>query len=223
MRGDRTSANVADLAGIALDSAGNLYIFSNGGIRKVSNGVITDFPGYYYAEDGLSTPAAAAVDSAGNLYIADPNSNRIFKVSNGATTTVAGTGVLGFHGDNGPATSAQLTAPRGVAVDVAWNLYIADTGNQRIRKVSNGVITTVAGGGPTPGGLGDNEPATSALLNFPFGVDLDAAGNLYIEDTLDKRIRKVSNGVITTVAGGGSNSVLLAFGSQAVWYRFGSG
>ena len=95
-------------------------------------------------------------------------------------------------------------------MDTAGNLYIADTGNQRIRKVSGGVITTVAGGGPASGGLGDNGPATSALLNFPFGVGVDGAGNLFIEDTLDNRVRKVSNGVITTVVGGGSTSVLLA-------------
>ena len=89
-------------------------------------------------------------------------------------------------------------------------MYIADTGNQRIRKISNGVIIAVAGGGPTLGGLGDNGPATSALLNYPFGVAVDPAGNLYIEDTLDQRIRKVSNGIITTIAGGGSTPALIA-------------
>ena len=117
-------------------------------------------------------------------------------------TTVAGTGTAGFSGDNGPATSAQLTDPEGVAVDSAGNLYIADTGYSRVRKVTNGVITTVAGGGAT---LGDNGPATSAHLYSPKGVAVDSAGNLYIADTYNQRIRKVSNGVITTVAGTGTH------------------
>ena len=117
-------------------------------------------------------------------------------------TTVAGNGTCGFSGDNGPATSAQLYGSHGVAVDSAGNLYIADTANNRIRKVSNGVITTVAGNG-TAGFSGDNGPATSAQLTDPEGVAVDSAGNLYIADTGNNRIRKVSNGVITTVAGNG--------------------
>ncbi len=203
---------LAELTGVTADSGGNLYIFTEGLIRKVSNGVITEFLGYatLYPDGAVHTSGAAAVDNAGNLYVANYGLHRIQKVSNGVVTTVAGTGIQGFSGDNGPATSAQLTAPYGVAVDAAGNLYIADTGNQRIRKVSNGVITTVAGGGSAANGFGDDGPATSGLLSYPFGVGVDSSGNFYIEDTLDKRIRKVSNGVITTVAGGGSTSVLLA-------------
>jgi hypothetical protein len=144
------------------------------------------------------------VDSAGNLYIADWQNNRIRKVSNGVISTVAGTGTRGFSGDGGPATSAQLAYPQSVAVDSAGNLYIADTSNSRIRKVSNGVITTVAGDGRF-GFSGDNGPATSAQLNGPVGVAVDSAGNLYIADQVNQRIRKVSGGVITTVAGGGSS------------------
>ena len=94
-------------------------------------------------------PKGVAVDSDGNLFIADVSNSRIRKVSNGVITTVAGNGTLGFSGDTGPATSAQLANPSGVAVDSAGNLYIADTNNNRIRMVSNGVITTVAGSGPT--------------------------------------------------------------------------
>jgi len=112
---------------------------------------------------------------AGNLYIADSSNDRIRKVSNGVLTTVVGTGTLGFAGDNGPATYAELSAPNGVAVDPAGNLYIADTGNNRIRKVTNGVITTVAGNG-TAGLSGDNGPATNAQLNRPKGVAVDSAG-----------------------------------------------
>src|ERR1035437_8017753 len=107
---------------------------------------------------------------------------RLRKVSNGVITTVAGSGTGGFSGDNGPATSAQLYLPLGVAVDSAGNLYIADNGNERIRKVSNGVITTVAGSG-TGGFSGDNGPATSAQLAFPAGIAVDSTGNLYIGDS----------------------------------------
>ena len=210
--GPATSAQLYGPTGVAADSAGNLYIadHDNQRIRKVSNGVITTVAGNgtfgFSGDNGPATsaqlnyPAGAAVDSAGNLYIADAFNGRIRKVSNGLITTVAGNGMLGFGGDNGPATSAQLNYPSGIDVDSAGNLYIADTGNQRIRKVSNGVITTVAGNG-TFGFSGDNFLATSAQLNGPYGVAVDSAGNFYIADTNNQRIRKVSNGVITTVAG----------------------
>jgi sugar lactone lactonase YvrE len=151
----------------------------------------------------LYNPDGVAVDSAGNLYIADMNNSRIRKVSNGVITTVAGTGTAGFSGDNGPVARAQLDSPDGVAVDAAGNLYIADMDNNVIRKVSNGVIYTVAGNG-TAGFSGDNGPATSAQLYIPTGVAVDTAGNLYIADHQNDRIRKVSNGVITTVAGNGT-------------------
>jgi trimeric autotransporter adhesin len=118
-------------------------------------------------------------------------------------STVAGNGVQGFGGDGGPATSAQLSSPLGVAVDSTGSLYIVDSVNNRIRKVSGGVITTVAGNG-TPGFSGDGGPATSAELRYPSDVAVDSTGNLYITDTNNFRIRKVSKGVITTVAGNGS-------------------
>jgi uncharacterized protein (TIGR03437 family) len=202
--------------GIAVDSAGNLYIADSGNarIRKVSNGVITTVAGVgvygVLGDNGpatsayLNQPQGIAVDSAGNLYIADWQDNRIRKVANGVITTVAGNGTRGYSGDNGLATTAQLAYPQGVAVDSAGNLYIADTSNSRIRKVSNGVIATVAGDG-TFGFSGDNGPAASAQLNGPSGVAVDSAGNLYIGDQVNQRFRKVSNGVITTVAGGGSS------------------
>src|SRR5450759_3678122 len=112
----------------------------------------------------------------------------------GIISTVAGNGKAGFSGDGGPATGAQLHFPQGVAVDVAGNLYIADTNNSSIRKVTpGGTITTVAGNG-TAGFSGDGGPATSAQLYNPFGVAVDAAGNLYTADRGNLRIRKVTPG-----------------------------
>jgi NHL repeat len=148
----------------------------------------------------LSTPNAIAVDSTGILYIADNNNFRIRKVSAGVIATVAGNGTMGFSGDGGPATSAQIGYSVGVAVDSAGNLYLVDN-YTRIRKVSSGVITTVAGNG-TGGYSGDGVPATSASIS-PWGVAVDGAGSLYIADFSNNRVRKVSGGIITTVAGTG--------------------
>ena len=211
--GPATSAQFYGPAGLAVDSLGNLYIadYGNNRIRKVSNGVIATVAGggASLGDNGpatsaqLALPYGIAVDSGGNLYVADWGNNRIRKVSNGVITTVAGNGTRGFSGDNGLATAAQLANPQGIAVDSAGNLYIADFGNASIRKVSNGIITTVAGNG-TPGFSGDNGPATSAQLYLPYGVAVDSAGNLYIGDSGNNRIRKVSNGVIATVAGNGT-------------------
>jgi hypothetical protein len=147
----------------------------------------------------------AAVDSAGNLYLVDTDDHRVRKISStGIVTTVAGRDEFGFSGDGGPATSAKLWAPYGVAVDSVGNLFIADTGNSRIRKVSTGgTITTVAGNG-TNGFSGDGGAATSAALWFPRGVSVDASGNVFIADGRNNRIRRVSTaGTITTVAGSG--------------------
>ncbi len=212
--GPATSAELDLPLAVAVDSDGNLYIADNGNnrIRKVSNGVITTVAGSsgtpgFGGDNGpatsatLSSPQGVAVDSSGNLYIADAFNFRIRKVTKGVISTVAGNGTAGYSGDNGPATSAELGETYGLAVDSTGNLYIADNSNSRIRKVSNGVIATVAGGGSPLSGNGDNGPATSAALSFPEGLALDSAGDLYIADTSDDSIRKVSSGVITTVAG----------------------
>jgi uncharacterized protein (TIGR03437 family) len=212
--GPATSAQLRYPFGVAVDAAVNIYIadYNNNCVRKVSNGVITTVAGngtQGSSGDGFSavsaelvSPTGVAIDSAGNLYIAGFDGS-IRKVSNGVITTVVGSenGLSPTLGDNGPATLAELSEPQGIAVDSTGNLYIADTGDNRIRKVSKGVITTVAGGGAE---VGDNISALAASLNQPTGIAVDSAGNLYIADRNNYRIRKVSNGIITTVAGSGT-------------------
>jgi len=152
----------------------------------------------------LGAPLGVAVDSSGNLFIAEFENERVRKVTPAGTiSTVAGNGSFGFSGDGGPATSAALFGPDGVAVDSAGNLFIADSANARIRKVTPaGMISTVAGNG-TLGFSGDGGPATSAELSGPLGVAVDSAGNLFIADGYT-RVRKVTPaGTISTVAGNG--------------------
>ena len=187
-----------------VDSSGNLYIadLGNNRIRKVTpSGTITTVAGngtQGYSGDGgpatsaeLNTTYGVAVDGSGNLFIIDLQ--RIRKVTPGGTiTTVAGNGTEGYSGDGGPATSAELYYPSGVAVDGSGNLFIGDRINQRIRKVTpGGTITTVAGNG-IYGYSGDGGPAISAQLYAPSGVAFDTSGNLYIADYANERIRKVA-------------------------------
>jgi uncharacterized protein (TIGR03437 family) len=206
---------------IALDAQGDAYFadsLNNIVFELTAQGVFKIVAGngaVGFSGDGgvataasLNSPQGVTVDASGNVYIADRLNQRIRKVSaNGVITTVAGNGTLGFAGDGGPATSASLYAPSGVAVDASGNLYIADPGNFRIRKVSpSGVIGTYAGNGvPIVGTLtGDGGPATAARISNPVGVALDASGNLYISDQGALRVRKVTaaTGVISTVVGG---------------------
>jgi uncharacterized protein (TIGR03437 family) len=158
----------------------------------------------------LNTPNRIAVDPAGNLFITDTNNHRIRKITpSGIITTVAGNGSPGFSGDGGAATAAALDLPRGVAVDSAGNIFIADYGNNRVRKVdSGGTISTVAGNG-NPAYSGDGGSPVQASLNLPQSVAVDKLGNLYIADTGNNRIRKVTPagfvaGTITTFAGDGN-------------------
>lgn len=199
---------------IAADGAGNLFIADreNRRVRKVdAAGVVSTVAGTgvngYRGDGGPATDAwlsdnwSVAVDGAGNLFIGD--GSRVRKVDvTGTITTVAGTNVWGYGGDGGPATDARLYRVRGLAVDGAGQLYIADSENSRIRKVdAAGIITTVAGNG-TPAYGGDGGPATLASLRRPYDVALDATGNLFIADRDDHRVRRVdTGGTITTVAG----------------------
>ncbi len=173
-----------------------------------------DLTGGYSGDGGLANfaqlniPSGLALDANGNLYIADWENQRVRKVTaaTGIITTVAGAGIYGYSGDGSAATSAELGNPSSVAVDQAGNLYIADSANNRIREVSaaTGVISTFAGTG-VAGYNGDGIAATSAELNDPSGIAFDGAGNLYIADNSNQRIREVaaSTGLISTVVGGG--------------------
>jgi len=227
--GPATSAELGQPSGVTLDAAGNLYIAdnSNNRVRKVDavSGIISTVAGNGTAgNSGDGGPATSAElygptgivsDAAGNFYFsvtADGNGNNSFvrkvAASTGIVTAVAGGGSpLPGIGDGGPATSAYLQFPEGLALDAKDNLYIADCYNNRIRKVDavTGIITTVAGTGSS-GFSGDGGPATSATLTEPSGIVFDAAGDLYIADWGNFRVRKVdaSTGIITTVAGDGT-------------------
>ncbi len=205
--------------GIAIDSEGTLYLADqfNQRIRKVtSEGIITTVAGEgtkAYGGDGgpatdasLAGPTNVAFDKSGNVYIADRDNNRIRKVdTSGIISTVAGNGNIGYGGDGGPATSANLASPTGIAVDTSGNLYIADRDNHRIRKVNNsGIISTVAGNGVAGNGDGQGI-ATDANLYSPTSLAIDSVGNIFIADRDNHLIRKLTpSGNISTVAGDGS-------------------
>ena len=204
---------------MAIGPAGELYIAADDSsqvVRVNAEGKIEVVAGNGragFTGDGglamaarLDMPLGIAVDAAGNLFIVDSGNHAIRKVTrDGIIQTVAGNRREGFSGDGGPAAAASLSEPIAVAVDGSGNLYIADTGNQRVRRVSpDGIIQTIAGSGKS-GYSGDGGPATAATLNDPSGVAVDASGRLYIADRLNRRVRRISpNGTIETVAGNGS-------------------
>jgi sugar lactone lactonase YvrE len=214
--GPATSAQLDSPTGVAVDASGNLYIADtlNHRIREVSAGTITTVAGTGtagYSGDGgpataaeLDQPTALAVDSQGNIYIADTNNNRIREISGGNIKTAAGTGQQGFSGDGGQATAAALDSPTGVAVDAGSNIYIGDTGNQRVRMVASasGVISTIAGTGAR--GFTADGPALTAALSDPSGIAVDSSGTVYVADSNNERIRAISGGNITTIAGSGA-------------------
>ena len=235
-----------EFAHVALDGRGDLYVsqgapagfadVSSNWIARISEGRVHLVAGgpsrFGYSGDGgpaaqaaLRRPRGLAVDASGNLYFADSGNHVVRRVTaDSLIATVAGTGQLGFSGDGGPATKAMLAAPVGVALSPDGSLYIADTGNHRVRKIDHGgTITTVAGDG-TAAYRGDGGAGVSASLNAPSGLVFDSAGNLYIADTGNNRIRKLAvSGTITTVAGDGTAEQLLepsglAFDSNGVLY-----
>ncbi|HET7064061.1 MAG TPA: kelch repeat-containing protein [Rudaea sp.] len=223
-----TNAQIHWPQGVAVDSLNNFYFTTAfASLRKVTPaGVISTLAGSNcgsgYLGPGLCLPEQIAVDAANNIFVPDSYC-RVREVRHdGAIFTVAGADnvpnnglafTCGYSGDGGPATKAALDGPYGVAVDKAGNLYIADSANNCIRKVNAaGTIATVAGVcNPTQGGYsGDGGPATGARLNLPYGVTVDGADNLLIADTDNHRIRKVSNGIISTIAGSGA-------GLNSIW------
>lgn len=224
------------VANVSGDSAGNRYIAGGnscncvlkdafeglttlvaGGNNQGSGGLYQNLNGPGYSGDGgqatsaqLSNPSYAITDASGNVYIADTGNNRIRKVSasTGVITTFAGNGSAAYAGDGGYAANASLNAPSSIAIDTSGNLYIADSMNYRIRKVNlSGVISTVAGNG-TVGYSGDGGSAVNAQLANPSGIAVDSTGNLYIADSWNSVVRKVtaSSGIITTVAGDGTTN-----------------
>jgi len=210
-----TDCELDSPTGIVVDAAGNYYFTERDRhrVRKVAtDGTITTIAGTgvagYDGDGGAATaarlkyPYSITIDAVGNIYIGDaaPSIRKI--TTTGTISTYAGNGVAGFSGDGGPAILAEMNGPSGMAFDVAGNLYIADKGNNRIRKITpTGIISTYAG---TGAGIynGDNIPATDANLGRPAGVFVDADGNILISDSENNRIRKVvPTGIISTVAG----------------------
>lgn len=213
--GPALKARLDDPAGVAVDARGNVLIAdsANNRIRIIdTQGQIRTLAGTsaagFSGDDGpavrarLDFPWGISVSPTGDILIADAGNNRIRLIdAQGVISTVAGNGAKGFGGDGGPARAAQLQGPLFATRDVRGNLYIADSGNNRVRRVdARGVITTVAGTGAA-GFSGDGGPATRASLDNPFGLSLNASGSLYIADTGNGRVRHVlPDGRIETIS-----------------------
>ncbi len=206
--GPATSAKLFYPIGVAIDTTGNIYIadYYNNVIRKVNtSGIISTIAGNnvagYSGDGGLATsaklnePFEIEIDVIGNIYFTELSNDVVRKVNtSGIISTFAGTGTAGYSGDGGPAASAQLWDPSGLAIDNIGNLYIAEGSNQDVRKVNTlGIISTIAGIYGIIGYSGDGGPAILAQFNGPQGIDFDAAGNLYIADCLNSVIREIGD------------------------------
>jgi hypothetical protein len=202
-----TSVQLGNPLSLAADRNGNIYLANMGTVRKVSpDGTISTIAngglGGYAGDGGPAMkaqfrPYGIAVDTTGNIFISDFVSSTIRKINRaGIISTVAGVGSpngssAGFSGDGGPATAARLSDPHAIAVDAQGNLYISDRNNHRVRKVTpQGIITTIAGTG-VEGYNGDGGPGTQAQLAFPEGIAVDAAGNVYVADSMNNAVRKL--------------------------------
>jgi trimeric autotransporter adhesin len=216
--GDGGLSGLAELdfpTGVAVDKAGNIYIADsqNNVIREItsSNGIINTIVGGNATAQQLHDPESVVVDSEGNLYISEEDGLRISKFSNGNLTVLAGNGLIGYSGDNGPAIDASLNEPTGIALDSKGYLYICDTDNSVIRKVSpDGTITTIAGqeigGEPAFGYYGDGGFATNALLNFPRGIIVDSSGTVYFSDSQNNVVRSLKPQTPAVASGGVVNA-----------------
>jgi sugar lactone lactonase YvrE len=194
-----TSAGIGPSV-VALDNSGLLYFARPTAYRIDSSGLLS-----YIPNTEINFAGGMAFDSSNNLFISDFSGNTVIKVTpTGNITSVAGTGSGGYSGDNGPAISAQIVEPSGIAVDSQGNVYIADSGNNRVRKVNpGGTITTIAGNGQY-GYLGDGGPATNASFKGPSSVAVDSAGNVFVSDYNNCVLRRIDpSGIVATIAGTG--------------------
>jgi sugar lactone lactonase YvrE len=217
--GPATNASLRQSESVAVDELGNIYVGEQYRVRKIdANGIITTIAGTNQAgiigdnepatNVELNVVAGIACDSDGNIFFSESMNHRVRKVdSYGIITTIAGNLTQGYNGDNIAATNAELNIPGGIAVDGSGNVFIADTGNNRVRKVgTNGVIQTFAGGGSGTSGSG---VATNASFRSPAGLAFDPSGNLYVADATDYQVRKIyTNGSFVTVAGNFPGSTL---------------